>query len=209
MAEPQVCNTAVKPMSAPRCLGSRARVRKVSAVTSEEQIVEDGAVVKGDRRNGGRQSKDQVEIRRPVTERLVARRSQRLAALRLALGAVAVAAGVVGDLHVLAGVAAQDMPAEGGRATPLNGAARLELLQAQAARAPQRLAVVAEDVRDLDAGHDALEVQILERSLDLAQQVRGDVAVAHGVGDLLVTQQHLNDPDIFVALEQVSGEGMA
>jgi hypothetical protein len=122
--------------------------------------------------------------------------------------AVAVAAGVVGDLHVVAGVAAQHMAAERSRAAALNDGERLELLQAQTASA-HRVAVVADDVRDLDVGHDDLEVQILERSLDLVQQVGGDMAVTHGVGDLLVSQQHLNHADIDMAFEQVGGEGMA
>jgi hypothetical protein len=94
------------------------------------------------------------------------------------------------------------------RAAALNGGERLELLPAQTASA-HRVAVVADDVRDLDVGHDDLEVQILERSLDLVQQVGGDMAVTHGVGDLLVSQQHLNHADIDMAFEQVGGEGMA
>jgi len=53
-----------------------------------------------------------------------------------------------------------------------------------------------------------LEVQVLDRSFDLAQQVGGDMAVTHGVGDLLVSQQHLNHADIGVLFEQVGGEGM-
>ena len=72
----------------------------------------------------------------------------------LALRAVSVAAGVVGDLGLFAGRAAQHVPAEAGSATALNGGHDLQLPQAQVSSlsvAPCR-PVVAEDLRNLRGG---------------------------------------------------------
>ncbi len=77
----------------------------------------------------------------------------------LALGAMPVAAGVVGDMAVAAVLASRDMAAEGRRAAALDGGHDLELAEAQVTGvglAPGG-AVGAEDIRDLQpfAWHDA------------------------------------------------------
>src|SRR5205823_4984045 len=58
IAEPQLWSTAVKPMRAPRCLGSAAMVSSLSA----QQVVHHRLVLVGDRGDLGRQREDQVEV---------------------------------------------------------------------------------------------------------------------------------------------------
>ncbi len=78
-----------------------------------------------------------------------------------------------------------------------------------------RLAVVAEDVRDLQrlSGHarlgGRLELQILQWAFDLVQEMSRDLAIAGGVLELLVPQQYLDDADVLVVLEQVGGKSVA
>ena len=80
-------------------------------------------------------------------------------------------------------------------------------------------AMVAEDIRDLQRwpGHGPsrlaglflwLEVKILERAHHLTKQGIGDVRVDLGGGDFLVSQQHLDHPDVDFALEEMSGKGV-
>ena len=82
---------------------------------AEQQIVDHRLVLIGDRGDLGRQGEDHVEVadRQQIGlaggEPVLRRRA-------LALGAMAVAAGVVGDPAVAAILAALDMAAEGGRA---------------------------------------------------------------------------------------------
>ena len=80
---------------------------------AEQQVVDHRLVLVGDWGDLGRQREDQVEVADrqqiglPVGKPVPRRRA-------LALGAMAVAAGVVGDLAVTAILAALDMAAEGG-----------------------------------------------------------------------------------------------
>src|SRR5712691_11518262 len=70
----------------------------------------------------------------------------------LALGTMAVAAGIVGDEHVSALLAARDMPAESRRAAALDSRHDFQLAEAHMAgvgAAPCR-PMGAEDIRDLD-----------------------------------------------------------
>jgi hypothetical protein len=53
-----------------------------------------------------------------------------------------------------------------------------------------------------------LDLQILQRAFHLMQELGCNLAIAGGVLDLHVPQEHLNDPDILVMFEQVGGEGM-
>ena len=81
---------------------------------AEQQVVDHRLVLIGDRGDLGRQGEDHVEVadRQQIGlaggEPILRRRA-------LALGAMAVAAGVVGDPAVAAILAALDMTAEGGR----------------------------------------------------------------------------------------------
>ena len=73
---------------------------------------------------------------------------------RLTLRAMPVAAGVVGDLHLGAGVAAQYVSPQRRAAALFDGGHHLELTQAQVTvlRLPPGRPVGAEDVRDLQGG---------------------------------------------------------
>ncbi len=78
--------------------------------------------------------------------------------------------------------------------------------------APRR-SVVAEDIRDLQCwpGHARglarqLDLQVFQWAFDLTQERGCDLAIAGGVLKLFVTQEHLDDADIGVVLEQVRGE---
>ena len=92
----------------------------------------------------------------------------------LALRAMPVAAGVVGDDGVRAVFTTLDVPAERCRATALDGRHHLQLLEADVSgivRAPRR-PVVAEDVRDLQLG--AGHCGGLRRRLVRARRLRAD-----------------------------------
>ena len=75
-----------------------------------------------------------------------------LAGQGLALRAVAVAAGVVGDALMLAVTASFDMTAEGGGTANLYGMHRLELLKGERMLVTVRPAVLTEDAGQLEAG---------------------------------------------------------
>src|SRR5271169_3937302 len=96
---------------------------------AEQQIVDDRLVLVGNRGDLGRHGEDQVEIadRQEIGlaggEPVLRRRA-------LALGTMAIAAGVVGDPAVAAILAALDVAAERGRAAALDGRHHLELAEA-------------------------------------------------------------------------------
>src|ERR1700724_2770387 len=96
---------------------------------AEQQIVDDRLVLVGNRGDLGRHGEDQVEIadRQEIGlaggEPVLRRRA-------LALGAMPVAAGVIGDPPVAALLTAFDMTAEGGRAATLDARQHLELAEA-------------------------------------------------------------------------------
>src|SRR6516164_1155647 len=118
----------------------------------EQEVVDHRLVLVGDIADCRGQCEDDVEVwhgqqfRRPRRHPFTRRRT-------LALRAVAVAAAVVGDGGVGAGVvlAAHDVPAEGRRAAVLDRAHHLELAEAHvpAVGVTPNGAVVAEDIRDL------------------------------------------------------------
>ena len=95
----------------------------------EQQVIDDGLVLVGDRGDLGWQREDDTEI----ADRQQIGRAGREPILRrrpLTLGAVAIAARVVGDAAVAAIFAALDMPAERDRTALLDRRHDLELLQA-------------------------------------------------------------------------------
>jgi hypothetical protein len=139
----------VKPMRAPRCLGSAAMVSSVSAArgTADRRP----PPCSGRRWSDlGRQGEDQVEV--PDRQQIGLAGGEPILRRRaLALGAMPVAARVVGDPAVAAVLAALDMTAEDGRAAVLDRRHHLELAEAHMpgmSSAPGG-AVVMEDVRDL------------------------------------------------------------
>ena len=124
---------------------------------------------------------------------------------------------IVGNLESGAVITAQDMAAEAGTATLLDRRHYLQLAEADMAcvvAAPRR-PVVAKDIRHLQGRpchrrrlDGRVDVQILKRAFHLVQKFGCDLAVAGGVLELFVAQEHLDDADILVVLEQVRGEGM-
>jgi hypothetical protein len=124
-----------------QCFGRRA----------EQQVVDHRLVLVGDWSDLSRQREDQVEVsdRQQISfagGEPVPRRCD------LALGTMAVSAGVVGDAAVAAILAALDMTAEGSRAAVLDGRHHLELAEAHMpgiGLAPSG-AMAMEDVRDLE-----------------------------------------------------------
>ena len=102
-----------------QCLGGGA----------EQEVVDDRLVLVGDRGDLGRQREDDMEIadRQQIG---LAGREPILRRRPLTLGAVAIAARVVGDAAVAAIFAALDMPAERGRTALLDRRHDLELPQA-------------------------------------------------------------------------------
>ena len=76
-------------------------------------------------------------------------------------------------------------------------------------------AVGAEDIRDLQGGASHRrrlsrrgERQILQGAFHLASERGGDVAIAGGVLDLLMSQEHWDDADVLVVLEPVGVKGV-
>ena len=126
----------------------------------EQEIVDHRLVLVGDVADRRRQREDDVEVGHRQQFGL-ARRHPFARRRALALRAVPVAAAVVGDGRVAAGVvlAARDMPAERRRAAALDRAHHLELAEADVAAVgiTPRRSVVAEDIRDLQSrtGHAA------------------------------------------------------
>jgi hypothetical protein len=115
---------------------ARAEVRGISGDReqrlgrgAEQQVVDDCLVLESDQGDLGRQGEDDVEIadRQQIG---LAGREPILRRRALALGAMAVAARVVGDAAVAAILAALDMPAERGRAAVLDGRHQLKLAEA-------------------------------------------------------------------------------
>ena len=136
----------------------------------EQEVVDDRLVLVGDVGDRRRQREDDVIVRHrqqlglALGEPFLGRRA-------LALGAVAVAAGVVGDERVRALLAARDMPAESGRAAVLDGRHDLQLAEAHMTgigSAPCR-PMGAEDIRDLERA-DAAGSPRLRRRRHLADR---------------------------------------
>ena len=119
----------MRPMRAPRCFGSAAIVMRVSAAHPEQEVVDGGLVLERDGADRSRQGEDDVivwnrqKLRLAFFEPLPRRRA-------LALRAVAVGAGIVGDAFVRAVLAALDMSAERGGSTGLDRRHHLQLGEA-------------------------------------------------------------------------------
>ena len=116
----------------------------------EQQVVDQSLVLVGDIGDGRRQCEHDVIVRHRQQVGLAVGEPL-LRGGALALRAVAVAAGIVGDTRIGAVLAARDMATERCRAAVLDRRHHLELVEADMAGigpAPCR-AVAAEDVRDL------------------------------------------------------------
>ena len=129
---------------------------------AEQQVIDDSLVVEGDLGDLGRQGEDDVEVsdRQQVGLALGQPRARGGA---LALGAVPVAAAVVGDPPVAAVLAGLDMTAQGCGAAMLDRRHDLELMKAQVPGmgGPISGAGSAEDIGDLERGAHRLSRRAL------------------------------------------------
>ena len=189
------------PMRAPRCSGSAAIASVALARCLYQQVVDHAFVLIGDVAQLSRQRVDDMEVAdwQQLGFALCKPRACRGA---LTLGAMPVAAGIVGDERVAAGLvlAARDMAAERRRAAALDGAHHLHLVEADVAAVgfTPSGTVVAEDVRNLQSwtAHAGGALcrrlglapsqslawlrQQVERALDGRDQARGNARVARG-----------------------------
>jgi hypothetical protein len=119
----------------------------------EQQVIEHCLVVIRDVGDRGRQGEDEVEVGHGQEIGFALRQPVRRGG-SLAFGAVAVAAGVVGDLGVAAVLTSRDMATESRGAAALDRRHHLELAEAHVTGVggTPRSPVVAEDVRDLQPG---------------------------------------------------------
>ena len=198
----------------------------------EQQVVDHRLVLIGDVGDLGRQCVHHMKIRH--RQQLGLTLGQPLACgSALTLGAVPVAAAIVGDdgVSALLVLAARHMAAERRCAAALDRTHDLHLAKAHMAGvgSPPRRPVVAEDIRDLQrwTGHDRSAVtpsagpfrlflgflrrprQPVERALDAGDHAGGDARVARRRVQFVVTQERLDDSDIGVALKQVGRKAVA
>ncbi len=187
---------------------------------AEQQVVDRGLVLPGDVGHLGRQGEDDVEVA-DRQEIGLALREPCPRGRALALGAVPVAAGVVGDTQMAAVVAALDMAAERGRPAVHDRRHDLELVQAQVPGmgGPVGWAGSSEDVGDLRpggrhasaagrslVGHE--EAELVERAGHGAHRAGRHPGVERRVVQLGVTEQRLDDADVDAVLEKVGGEAV-
>src|SRR6516165_7739476 len=113
----QVCNTLKKPISAPRCLGSRATSRRVSALVRNKRPLENLFVVQYQRGQTAREGEDHVQV--PRGERFSSTcGNPPFASSGLTLRAVAITATVIRDGGAMCAAGALiEMSAEWGRTT--------------------------------------------------------------------------------------------
>ena len=178
----------------------------------EQDVVDDGLVLKGDRGDWRRHGEhdmevwDRQQLRLPVGEPL--RPSQ-----ALAFGAMPVPAAIVGDADLAAVGTPLGMAAEHRRAASLDSAhdATLPVGQGRGVLGAIGGAVAAEDIRHLErglhgecsAGRRYREAEAIQRAGGVGDQVCGDLGVACRGGQPGVAQQHLDDADVGADLEQV------
>ena len=195
----------------------------------EQDVVNHGLVLIGDVADRFGQSEDHVEVGH-LQQLGLACLQPVLGGRSLALRAMAVAAGVVGDLGVGAVRACCHVAAERRRTTALDGRHDFQLAEAHVTGVGCTPGgpVGAEDIRDLQGwtGHgrgalgrrlDLLAFlgspvrlgELLERALDVGDHAGGDTGVARRGIELVVTEQRLDDADISAALQEVGGKAMA
>jgi len=145
----------------------------------------------------------------------------------LALGAVAIAAGVVDGPRGAAAVTGLPMSAEGGGATGLDGAEGAALDGGQDLHSANVVAVDADDVRQLGleaparrrrprrrrAGHGSAvrglrEIEQVEGRATVGDVLSSEMEVAHCGADVAMSEQALDRVEVGSGLEQVRGEGV-
>jgi hypothetical protein len=137
----------------------------------------------------------------------------------LTLGTVAVAAGAIDDAGMFAVVAPFDSAAQGRGAAVLDGPHPAPRMQRTVMRLPVRGSVLSEDVGQLQgwlrhagplrrgpgfgfgfAAQALAGLQLIQRALGVANELRRDSGVAGGGVDAAVAQQHLDDADVGAVL---------
>ena len=185
-ADPQVCSTSVAPIRAPRCLGSAAMVRSVSAATSNSRPIDHRLVVIGDGADRCRQGEHHMVIVHRQQLGLP-RFEPTPGGTGLALRAMPVAAGVVGDLVMFTGRAMQHMSAQRRAAALFDGGHDLQLTQAQVTclssvarrvRGLRKISATSRAGRPMDC--TLLGRQRFQRTDHLAQQVGGHLGIERG-----------------------------
>jgi hypothetical protein len=134
----------------------------------------------------------------------------------LALGAVPVATGIVGDDGIGAVLAARDVPAQHRRAAALDRCHDLELPKTHVAGIglPPCRPVVAEDIRDLQRRPQharrmstrclnllELDRDVLQRAHDCINGLGGHPRVERGILKLGMAEQYLNHPNVGVLFQ--------
>ncbi len=132
-----------------------------------------------------------------------------------------VAARVVGDVRVAAFGAGRHMPAEGNGPTGLDRGHHFELRQVQVPCVVPAVGrpMGAENIRDLQfgAGHRSRDLsgtslpanQQIKRAGDIPDHLGRKLRIDRRRFQLGVPQQHLNDPDVGPAFEQMRREAVA
>ena len=187
---------------------------------AEQQIVDDRLVLQGDVRDLGGKREDDMEVAdRQQVGFALGQPGARSGAL--AFGAVPIAAAVVGNAPVPAVLAGIDVAAERRRAAVLDRRHDLELGQAQMTGLDGTIAGAfsSEDIGDLERGAQAASAagilafhqqrQTLERTGHRADRLGRNARIERGRIELGVPQQHLDDADVDILLEQMRGEAVA
>jgi hypothetical protein len=180
---------------------------------AEQDGIDDGLVLEGDLSGGRRHGEDDVEIRHgkefglSLGEPLRTRRA-------LALWAMPIATGVVGDARRTTVVALLDMAAERRRPARGDGAhhATLDATEMTGIRLSKSFAVVAEYVRHLQsrthdarsAGRHDLQSQPVKRTRGLADRFGGNLGVACRALQAGMAEQHLDDTNVGAVLQKMS-----
>ena len=131
---------------------------------------------------------------------------------RLALRAMAVTAGVVGNLDLFAAGTAQHVTTQRRAAALFDRRHDLQLSQTQLCGLSPHGPMRAEHVRDFGHGRaprSAVVLQFLQRTDHLAQQVGGDLRIECCRFQLLVPQQNLDHADVDLLLQQVRRKAVA
>lgn len=181
-------------------------------LAAEQGGIDHRLVLEGDLSGGGRQGEDHVEIRHGKEFGLPLGKPLR-ACRALALRAMPIATGVVGDARGAAVVALLDMAAELRRPTRRDGAhhASLDAAEVTGMRPSKSFAVPAEYVRHLQsrthdtrsAGWNDLQSQPVKRTRGLADRFGGNLGVACLALQAGMAEQHLDDTNVGAVLQKV------
>jgi len=184
----------------------------------EQDGIDDGLVLEGDRPDRGRHGEHDVEVGRGQ-EVLPPRVEPGLAGRPLALRAMPVAAAVVGDAGVAAIAARFEVATKLSRAAQFNGAhdARLDTAERTLPIAATGRAVAAEDIRHVQhgahvhrsSGRRDGQIEAVQRALRPGNRRSRHMGVARRRRQIAMAQQDLDDPDVCSALQKVGGKAMA